>query len=96
MSEFGRTARENGTRGTDHGHGNVMFVLGGPVRGGKVYGRWPGLGAGELYEDRDLALTTDFRTVLGEAVAEHLGNRNLRAVFPGFDAGAAGFLRLLG
>jgi uncharacterized protein (DUF1501 family) len=96
MSEFGRTARENGTRGTDHGHGNVMLVLGGPVRGGKIYGRWPGLDARDLYEGRDLALTTDFRTVLGEAVANHLGNRDLRSVFPGFDASEVGFLRWLG
>ncbi|MGB7949408.1 MAG: DUF1501 domain-containing protein, partial [Candidatus Binatia bacterium] len=65
LSEFGRTARENGNRGTDHGHGNVMFVLGGPVRGGKVYGRWPGLTPELLYEGRDLDLTTDFRTVCG-------------------------------
>lgn len=85
MSEFGRTARENGTRGTDHGHANVMFVLGGPVRGGRVYGAWPGLEQNQLYEGRDLALTTDFRRVLGEAVSRHLGNRNLNAVFPGFE-----------
>jgi uncharacterized protein (DUF1501 family) len=65
MSEFGRTARENGNRGTDHGHANVMFVMGGPVRGGKVYGQWPGLDFSQLYEGRDLALTTDFRRVLG-------------------------------
>ena len=58
MSEFGRTAHENGNRGTDHGHANVMFVLGGPVKGGKMYGRWPGLQPGQLYEGRDLAVTT--------------------------------------
>jgi uncharacterized protein (DUF1501 family) len=86
MSEFGRTARENGNRGTDHGHANVMFVLGGPVRGGRVYGRWPGLDQSQLYEGRDLALTTDFRQVIGEAVARHMGNKNLAAVFPGFDS----------
>jgi uncharacterized protein (DUF1501 family) len=85
MSEFGRTARENGNRGTDHGHANVMFVLGGGVRGGKVYGDWPGLEDEQLYEARDLALTTDFRDVLGELVAGHLGNGNLRAVFPGYE-----------
>jgi len=96
MSEFGRTARENGNRGTDHGHANVMFVLGGPVKGGKVYGRWPGLDASQLHEGRDLALTTDFRQVLGEAVDRHLGNRNLAQVFPGFEGGQTGFLRLLG
>jgi len=96
MSEFGRTARENGNRGTDHGHANVMFVLGGPVRGGRVYGRWPGLDPSQLNEGRDLALTTDFRRVLGEAVARHLGNKNLNAVFPGFDNSQQAFLRYLG
>ena len=83
MSEFGRTARENGNRGTDHGHANVMFVLGGPVKGGKVYGRWPGLDQSQLYEGRDLALTTDFRQVIGEAVARHMGNKDLADRFPG-------------
>ncbi len=86
MSEFGRTARENGNRGTDHGHANVMFVLGGDMRGGKVYGKWPGLQAEQLYEGRDLALTTDFRDVLGEVIESHLGNRNLKNVFPGYSA----------
>jgi uncharacterized protein (DUF1501 family) len=95
MSEFGRTARENGNRGTDHGHANVMFVLGGPVRGGKVYGRWPGLDQSQLYEGRDLAVTTDFRTVLSEVVANYLGNKDLRTVFPGFEAPPGQFLRLL-
>jgi len=84
MSEFGRTARENGNRGTDHGHANVMFLLGGPVKGGRVYGQWPGLDPAQLNEGRDLALTTDFRRVLGEAVSKHLGNAQLNAVFPGF------------
>jgi uncharacterized protein (DUF1501 family) len=96
MSEFGRTARENGNRGTDHGHANVMFVLGGPIRGGKVYGRWPGLDQSQLHEGRDLALTTDFRQVIGEAVARHMGNKNLATVFPGFDNQPAKFLRYLG
>jgi uncharacterized protein (DUF1501 family) len=96
MSEFGRTARENGNRGTDHGHANVMFVLGGPVKGGKVYGRWPGLDQSQLYEGRDLALTTDFRQVLGEAVARHMGNKNLNEVFPGYENQPGKFLRLLG
>ncbi len=86
MSEFGRTVRENGDRGTDHGHANVMFVMGGDVRGGKVYGDWPGLAEDEqLYEGRDLNLTTDFRDVLGELVSRHMGNRNLKAVFPGYE-----------
>ena len=96
MSEFGRTARENGNRGTDHGHANVMFVMGGPVRGGKVYGRWPGLSDGQLYEGRDLALTTDFRRVLGETVDRHLGNRDLDRVFPGFENSEKNFLKILG
>ncbi len=96
MSEFGRTARENGNRGTDHGHANAMFVLGGPVRGGKVYGQWPGLGPEQLYEGRDLALTTDFRRVVGEAVARHLGNRDLASVFPNFDNDARKFTGFLG
>jgi uncharacterized protein (DUF1501 family) len=97
MSEFGRTARENGNRGTDHGHANVMFVLGGPVRGGRVYGRWPGLQPEHLYEGRDLAVTTDFRQVLGEAVYAHLGSKDLQKVFPGFDKGdPRNFVRYLG
>ncbi len=95
MSEFGRTARENGNRGTDHGHANVMFVLGGPVKGGKVYGCWPGLDQSQLYEGRDLAVTTDFRQVLGEAVSLHLGNKDLGEVFPGFDGQQGKFLRYL-
>jgi uncharacterized protein (DUF1501 family) len=96
MSEFGRTAKENGNRGTDHGHANVMFAMGGPVQGGKVYGQWPGLAAEQLYERRDLALTTDFRDVLSEAVSRHLGNPNLAPVFPNYAASAdrfRGYLR---
>jgi len=96
MSEFGRTARENGNRGTDHGHANVMFAMGGPVKGGRVYGRWPGLSQGQLYEGRDLAVTTDFRRVLGEAVYRHVGNRNLETVFPGFQDSPGNFPGLLG
>jgi uncharacterized protein (DUF1501 family) len=96
MSEFGRTARENGNRGTDHGHANVMFVMGGPVKGGRVYGRWPGLDPSQLNEGRDLALTTDFRQVLGEAVYSHLGNKSLNEVFPGFENRTGKFLQLLG
>jgi uncharacterized protein (DUF1501 family) len=84
MSEFGRTARENGDRGTDHGHANVMFILGGAVRGGRVYGDWPGLADSQLYEGRDLALTTDFRDVLAELVIKQLGNPDLGSVFPGY------------
>ena len=84
MSEFGRTAHENGNRGTDHGHANHMLVMGGGVKGGKVYGKWPGLEREQLHEGRDLALTSDFRDVLGELVANHLGNPTLDSVFPGY------------
>jgi uncharacterized protein (DUF1501 family) len=84
MSEFGRTVRENGNRGTDHGHANAMFVIGNSVRGGKVYGRWPGLKNDQLYEGRDLALTTDFRDVFGEVAARHLGAKNSPSLFPGY------------
>ncbi|HWG36257.1 MAG TPA: DUF1501 domain-containing protein [Terriglobales bacterium] len=96
MSEFGRTVHENGNRGTDHGHANVMFALGGAVRGGKVYGDWPGLKSNQLYQDRDLAVTTDFRDVLCEVVARHLGVAQLSGVFPGYAAAPGrfrGFLR---
>ena len=95
MSEFGRAAKENGDRGTDHGHANAMFVMGGPVKGGKVYGRWPGLAPEQLYENRDLALTTDFRDVLGEAVYGHLGNRQIGKVFPGYRSDPANFKHCL-
>jgi len=94
MSEFGRTVEENGTGGTDHGHGSLMMVLGGPVQGGKVYGQWPGLEKEQLFEGRDLAVTTDFRTVLSELVRGHLGRSDLSSVFPGFQAGPSlGLLR---
>jgi uncharacterized protein (DUF1501 family) len=85
MSEFGRTAKENGNRGTDHGHANCMFVMGGDVKGGRVYGKWPGLDDHQLNEGRDLALTTDFRTVVGEILTKHLGVRDMGPVFPGFE-----------
>ena len=84
MSEFGRTAHENGNRGTDHGHANVMLAFGGGIQGGKVYGDWPGLQPEQLYENRDLNLTTDFRDVLGELVTRHMGNRLVTNVFPGY------------
>jgi len=83
MSEFGRTAHENGNRGTDHGHANCMFVMGGAIQGGKVYGKWPGLEMHQLYEGRDLALTTDFRDVLGELVVRHMRTPSTAEVFPG-------------
>jgi uncharacterized protein (DUF1501 family) len=88
MSEFGRTARENGNRGTDHGHANVMFALGGNVRGGIVHGRWPGLAPELLHEGRDLALTTDYRAVCGEVIARHLDHKDLSKIFPNFAAAA--------
>ena len=83
MSEFGRAVAENGSRGTDHGHGNAMMVIGGSVRGGKVYGRWPGLEPEQRYEGRDLSVTTDFRTVFAEVVRGHLGLSDVSHVFPG-------------
>ena len=95
MSEFGRTARENGNRGTDHGHANVMFVMGGGVNGGKVYGEWPGLERDRLNEDRDLMLTTDFRDVFAELLVGHLGCRNPNSVFPGFEVDRARFKGLV-
>jgi uncharacterized protein (DUF1501 family) len=84
MSEFGRTARQNGSGGTDHGHAGCLFVIGGGVKGGKVHGRWPGLEPEQLNEGRDLALTTDFRSVFGEVVRKHLGATTLDRIFPGF------------
>jgi uncharacterized protein (DUF1501 family) len=95
MSEFGRMARENGNRGTDHGHAGALFVIGGHVKGGKVYGKWPGLEQEQLYEGRDLALTTDFRSVFAEVVSDHLGARALDRVFPGFVAAPRDFLGLV-
>jgi len=84
MSEFGRAVTENGSRGTDHGHGNAMMVMGGAVRGGKVYGKWPGLKPEQRHDGRDLAITTDFRAVFNEVVRGHLGLTNTARVFPGF------------
>lgn len=95
MSEFGRTARENGNRGTDHGHANVMFVLGGPVKGKKVYGQWPGLHPEQLFEQRDLAMTTDFREVWGEVLMRHLGLRDVGSVFPGYRVSTSRFRNIL-
>jgi len=91
MSEFGRTVKENGNRGTDHGHANAMMVFGNSVRGGHVYGNWPGLKSDQLYEGRDLALTTDFRDVFGEIVTRHLRSSDLNAVFPGYSSSTSKF-----
>lgn len=96
MSEFGRTVRENGNRGTDHGHANVMLVLGGGVKGGKVYGRWPGLEADRLFEGRDLAVTTDFRDVFGELLTKQLGVSSLMSVFPGYEASPSKWRGVMG
>ena len=84
MSEFGRTVRENGNRGTDHGHATAMLVLGGPVKGGRMAGRWPGLAREQLYEGRDLAVTTDFRDLFAEVAVRHLGVTATAPLFPGF------------
>jgi uncharacterized protein (DUF1501 family) len=94
MSEFGRTARQNGTGGTDHGHANAMFVLGSSVKGGKVYGRWPGLADHQLNEGRDLAVTTDFRAVLGEVVSKSIGASSYELIFPGAKLDPSRFLSL--
>ena len=84
MSEFGRDVAENGNRGTDHGHGNAMLVLGGGVKGGRVYGRWPGLALNQRFEGRDLAITTDFRDVFSEIVVAPPRRADAGAIFPGF------------
>jgi uncharacterized protein (DUF1501 family) len=95
MTEFGRTARENGNRGTDHGHAGVIFALGGEVKGGKVYGKWPGLKSDELYEGRDLALTTDFREVFAEIAKNHMGASNPNSIFPGYRVNTSNFKGLI-
>lgn len=95
MSEFGRTAHENGNRGTDHGHATAFFVLGGGVKGGKVYGKWPGLGPEQLNEGRDLKLTTDFRTVFSEVAVKHLGATRVEKIFPGYAGGSHEWLGLV-
>ncbi|MCA1588791.1 MAG: DUF1501 domain-containing protein [Acidobacteria bacterium] len=96
MSEFGRTARENGSRGTDHGHGNAMFVLGNSIKGGKVYGEWKGLRNEQLNEGRDLAVTTDFRDVFAEVATRHLGSRDVSALFPKYTVNKSNFRGVLG
>ena len=91
MSEFGRAVNENGNRGTDHGHGNAMIAIGGGVRGGHVYGKWPGLAVEQRYERRDLAVTTDFRDVFGEIVVRHLGVADAKPIFPGYSISPSKF-----
>jgi uncharacterized protein (DUF1501 family) len=95
MSEFGRTVRQNGSGGTDHGHAGALFLIGGAVKGRKVHGRWPGLEPEQLHEGRDLALTTDFRAVFAEAAAKQLGATKLDALFPGFRTDARSWLGVL-
>jgi len=89
MTEFGRTIKQNGSGGTDHGHASALFVMGGPVKGGKVYGKWPGLAPEQLYEGRDLALTTDFRDVFSELLKKHMRAADTAKVFPGWQPGQA-------
>jgi uncharacterized protein (DUF1501 family) len=96
MSEFGRAVGENGNRGTDHGHGNAMLIVGGGVQGGRVYGRWPSLAREQRYEGRDLAITTDFRDVFGEIVERHLGLTDMRSIFPGYSVQPSRFPGLFG
>jgi uncharacterized protein (DUF1501 family) len=91
MTEFGRTVRQNGSGGTDHGHASCLFALGGAVRGGKVYGKWPGLATDQLYEGRDLALTTDFRDVFAEVAASHMKAASLSSIFPGYNPTPSNF-----
>ncbi len=97
VSEFGRTVHENGNRGTDHGHGNVMWVMGGPVMGGKVYGQWPGLDAAQLYQARDLAVTTDYRHPLATVAERHLrlDDKALAKIFPGMPSARGDFSEIL-
>jgi uncharacterized protein (DUF1501 family) len=89
MTEFGRSIKQNGSGGTDHGHASALFVMGGPVKGKKVYGKWPGLATGDLYEGRDLALTTDFRDVFTEILRKHMRAADTAKVFPGWQPGQA-------
>jgi uncharacterized protein (DUF1501 family) len=89
MTEFGRAMRQNGSGGTDHGHASCLFVAGGPVKGGKVYGQWPGLAPEQLHEGRDLALTTDFRNVFSEILIKHMGTKDTAKVFPNFRPSAS-------
>ncbi len=95
MSEFGRTVAENGSGGTDHGHANCMLALGGSVNGGHILGDWPGLDREQLYQGRDLAVTTDFRDVFAEVVSGHLGAEHLERVFPEYGGDPARYRGVL-
>ena len=95
MSEFGRMAKENGNHGTDHGHAGALFVIGGGVKGGKVYGKWPGLEQEQLYEGRDLALTTDFRSVFSEVAVSHLGATHVEKIFPEYQGSSHDWLGMV-
>ena len=95
MSEFGRTAAVNGSGGTDHGNATAMLALGGTVAGGSIYGDWPGLAPAQLHQGRDLEVTVDFRTFLGEIVERHLGNPDTQTVFPEFAYGPESRLGLI-
>ena len=96
MTEFGRSVRQNGSGGTDHGHASALFVSGGSVKGKKVYGKWPGLAPDQLFEGRDLAFTTDFRDVFSEIVAKHMGVSDTVRHFPGVQAEADSRHSLIG
>ena len=93
MTEFGRTARENGTGGTDHGHGSCLFVLGNGVAGGRVVGTFPGIAPEQLHEGRDLAVTTDFRRVFAAVAQQHLGVPGDASLFPGWQGEPLPLLR---
>jgi uncharacterized protein (DUF1501 family) len=97
LSEFGRMVHENGDGGTDHGHGNVIWVLGGSVRGGRIYGDWPGLATGQLYQGRDLAVTTDYRLALAAILERHLrlGDQQLAQIFPGLPSARSNLGQML-
>jgi uncharacterized protein (DUF1501 family) len=92
MSEFGRRLKSNESGGTDHGHGNAMMMLGAKVKGGRMYGNWPGLANGDLDEGADLAITTDYRSVLAEMMSGHMGFADTGTLFPGFEGKGLGYL----
>ena len=91
LSEFGRRLQENGSKGVDHGYGNAVFVLGGGVNGGRYYARWPGLSAGKQI-DGDLAVTTDYRSILTEILRSRFPTLDTTKVFPGISYDPLGFM----